>query len=191
MKAHKATTMTMNHEEFFEFLRQTKGCKFINVMSLTEPKMNKTNNPFYGRVKKFTAVQMQFNYDYKKAVNNRLIKQGLEPTFDEQKMSWGHWVKDENLGLDMTNKVIEHKGELFIRTYCLRNSKPHTFYLIDGHLANAEETLLLKMYLKEKEEESKKQSECGLIEEYQVKPRTYKFSSLVAITMDKQRIFIT
>lgn len=186
-KTRKATAM--NHEQFFNLLNNTKGCTFMNVMSLTEPSMNKRNNPFYGRVKKFTSVQMQFNYDYERAVNNRLVKQGLEPTFSGEKLPWGKWVKDEARGINMTNKVIEHNGELYMRAYCVRNAKPHTFYLIDGHLATSEEIEMLKMFLKEKEE-SQKQSESGLIEEYQVKPKVYKFVSLVAVTINNQKIII-
>jgi len=179
----KQVKMVMSKSEFVEFLAKQKGCQFINILSMTEPDMYLTDNPFRGRVKKITIAPMQFGYDYEKSVNNRLEKNGLETSFIGEPLKWGHWVKG------MENKVIEHKDELYMRTYCVRKSNPHIYYILDGKLVTKEEFEIIKTFFK-KSSSSKKQDESGLTEEFQVKPRTYKLSSLIAVTINKKRIYI-
>ena len=173
----------MTSEQFKQYLNNVKGCKFINVTALTDAGMYLRNNPFKGRVKKLSITPMQFGYDYETAVNNRLAREGKEANFDADKLPWGKWVEG------MRNKVISHKDMYYMRTYCVRNSKPRTYYLLDGHLASTQEWEEIKCYLKTTST-SEKQSNAGLAEEFQVKPRDFKFSSLIAVTINKTRIYI-
>lgn len=76
-----------------------------------------------------------------------------------------------------------------MRTYCVRNAKPRSYYFVDGHLASAQDMVEIFQWLKPSST-SEKQSAEGLSEEYQVKPRDYKFSSLVAVTINGTRIYI-
>ena len=173
----------MTRSQFVEFVRNLKGCQFVNIMALTDADMYLRNNPFRGRVQKFTITPMQVNYDYETAVNNRLARDGKEANFTADKLPWGQWVEG------MRNKVIAHKDMLYLRTYCVRNARPRTYYLLDGHLASVEEYKEFAPFLKPSST-SDKQSAHGLEEEFQVKPRDYKFSSLVAITINRTRIVI-
>lgn len=173
----------MTRSQFVEFVRSLKGCQFVNIMALTDADMYLRNNPFRGRVQKFTITPMQFGYDYETAVNNRLAREGKEANFTADKLPWGQWLDG------MRNKVISHKDMLYLRTYCVRNARPRTFYLLDGCLASVEEYKEFAPYLKQSSV-SDKQSAYGLEEEFQVKPRDYKFSSLVAITINHTRIVI-
>lgn len=175
--------MKMTSAQFVQFLANLKGCQFVNIMALTDADMYLRNNPFRGRVKKFTITPMQFGYDYETAVNNRLRKEGKEADFSADKLPWGSWVDG------MRNKVITHKDMLYMRTYCVRNARPRTYYLLDGYLASTEEYKEFAPFLKPSST-SAKQSEAGLAEEFQVKPRDYKFSSLVAVTINHTRIYI-
>lgn len=173
----------MTSAQFVQFVKALKGCQFINVMALTDADMYLKGNPYRGRVKKFTVTPMQFGYDYETAVNNRLAREGKEANFTADKLPWGHWAEG------LRNKVIEHKDMLYLRTYCVRKAKPRTYYLLDGHLASAEEYKEFSQFFKPKSE-SDKQSAHGLEEEFQVKPRDYKFSSIVAITINHTRIVL-
>ena len=179
----------MTYSQFTAYIATIKGCQFMNVVAITDPDMYKksqvdnTPNPFIGRVKKVTITPMQFNYSYENAVNNRLDREGCEADFKAEPLSWGAWVK----GLE--NKVIEHKDMLYLRTYCVRNARPRTFYIIDGHLASTEEYKEFSQFFKPSST-SAKQSEAGLEEEKQVKPRNYKYSSLVAVTLNHTRIIL-
>lgn len=173
----------MTYTQFMGYLASVKGCQFMNVVAITDPDMYLRNNPFRGRVKKVTITPMQFGYSYQNAVNNRLDREGCEANFEADALSWGAWVKG------MENKVIEHKGMHYLRTYCVRNAKPRTFYLLDGHLASTEEYAEFSQFFKAPST-SAKQEEAGLAEELQVKPRNYKFSSLVAVTLNHTRIIL-
>lgn len=173
----------MTSEQFKQYLNEVKGCKFINVMALTDADMYLRNNPYRGRVQKFTITPMQFNYDYETAVNNRLERDGKERTFNASSLPWGAWVDG------MVNKVITHKDALYMRTYCVRNTRPRTYYFVDGHLASVEEMVEIRKWMKPSSV-SEKQSAEGLAEEFQVKPRDYKFVSLVAVTINGTRIYI-
>lgn len=173
----------MTSAQFVEFVKALKGCQFINVMALTDADMYLKGNPYRGRVKKFTITPMQIGFDYETAVNNRLAREGKEANFTADKLPWGHWAEG------LRNKIIEHKDMLYLRTYCVRKAKPRTYYLLDGHLASAEEYKEFSQFFKPKSE-SDKQSAHGLEEEFQVKPRDYKFSSIVAITINHTRIVL-
>jgi hypothetical protein len=173
----------MTHSQFVEFAKTVKGCKFINVMAITDADMYLRNNPFKGRVQKFTITPMQFGYDYEKAVNNRLVREGREPIFKADKLPWGRWI---NAGF---NKVIEHNDEYYLRTYCVRNARPKTFYLLDGVIATKEEYAEFSKWFKPSSV-SEKQTACGLEEEFQVKPRNFKFSNIVAVTINHTRVYL-
>jgi hypothetical protein len=172
----------MTSEQFVEFMRNLKGHQFVNVMSMTEPQMN--DNPFKGRVQKFAIAQMHTNCDYETAVNNELKREGKEPIFESGKLPWGEWV-DEG----MRNKVITHKGNYYLRTYTVRKRLPHTRYLVDGRQATKEEYNAFAPYLVE-DSTSKKQKTCGLADADQVKPKNYKFSSILCISINHTRIVI-
>lgn len=173
----------MTYGQFMTYLNNLKGCQFVNVMALTDADMYLRNNPFKGRVQKFTITPMQFGYDYERAVNNRLAREGKEANFSAEKLPWGSWRKG------WENKVIEYKDMLYLRTYCVRNARPRTYYLLDGHLASAEEYAMFAPYLKSSSS-SAKQEDAGLAEEFQVKPRDYKFKSIVAITLNHTRVIL-
>lgn len=173
----------MTYSQFVAYLANLKGCQFINVVALTDADMYLRNNPFKGRVQKLTITPMQFGYDYERAVNNRLAREGKEANFSAEKLPWGEWLKG------WENKVLEYKDMLYLRTYCVRDARPRTFYLLDGHLASTEEYAHFAPYLKASST-SAKQSNAGLVEEFQVKPRDYKFKSIVAITMNHTRIIL-
>lgn len=73
--------------EVTEKILSRKGATFVSVILETEPKMKKTNNKFYGKVKKISRISGIINFDYETAVNRRLEKEGKEPKFKAQQ-SW-------------------------------------------------------------------------------------------------------
>lgn len=169
----------LTHEQFVAHLASTKGCQFISLWTITEPEMYLKNNPFRGRVQKVSANQMQFNYDYERAVNNRLEKAGCEANFSAESLPWGEWL--------IPNKVISHKDTLYLRTYNVKGAKPRSFYFLDGHIASAEEYAEFSQYFKPCKPTSNRQTEAGLVEN-QVKPKNYKFGSILRISMGRNII---
>jgi hypothetical protein len=173
----------MSSAQFLEFINNIKGCQFVSILALTEPDMYTRNNPFKGRVKKLVKAPMQINYDYEKAVNNRLEKEGKEGNFSADKLPWGSWVKG------MENKIILHNDNYYLRTYCIPGKKIQRIFLIDGRLATANEKEELENWLKPAEK-SEKQKNAGLSAEKEVKPRTYQFGNLLSVKINHTRIVI-
>lgn len=167
--------ITLTHSQFAALLATTKGCQFVNVWSMTEPDMYLKGNPFRGRIQKVSACQMQFNYSYENAVNNRLIKGGCEGDFTAEPLPWGEWLHP--------NKVISHKGTLYLRTYNVKGVKPRTFYILDGRLATPEEFAEFSQFFKPCKPTSSRQTEAGLVEN-QVKPKNFKFGSILRISLN-------
>lgn len=167
---------TINTAELVKMMANIKGATICTIDAVTEPKMNKRGNPYIGRVLKLTRVQLQFGYDYERAVNNRLKAQGLEPNFKAESRSWGEWI--------IPNKVAYHKGEFYFRFYTMENENSvcEVYYLIDGRLATKSEVEELKAFMP-RESESNTQSGAGLTE-HQVKPREYKASAIRKIAVN-------
>jgi hypothetical protein len=173
----------ISRSQFVEFVRNLKGCQFVNIMALTDADMYLRNNPYRGRVQKFTITPMQFGYDYETAVNNRLAREGKEANFTADKLPWGSW------GEGMKNKIIVHNDNYYLRTYCIPDKKIQRIFLIDGRLATANEIEELENWLKPAEK-SEKQKNAGLSAEKEVKPRTYQFGNLLSVKINHTRIVI-
>lgn len=155
-------------------LASINGASFCTVTTLTEPKMLKRGNPFFGRVLKFAVRNCQFGYDYENAVNNRLEKEGKERSFSANSLPWGAWVEP--------NKVIFHKGNLYGRFYVAKGAVVKSQYLLDGRLATDAEVAEILKWIPEREE-SARQSEVGLTEN-QVKPWTVQLNHILALKVN-------
>lgn len=173
--------ITLTHSQFAAYLGNLKGCQFISIWTLTEPEMYKKENPYWGRVQKVSAAQMQFNFSYENAVNNRLIKGGCEGNFEAESLPWGEW--------QIPNKVITHKGTLYLRTYNVKGVKPRTFYFLDGHLASQEQYAEFSKHFKPCKSTSGRQTEAGLVEN-QVKVKNFKFGSILRLSINGDIITI-
>ena len=155
----------------FNVLSNLSNGTFVSVVSATEPKLLKRGNPLAGaKVVKLTKAVLQFGYSYENAVNNRIA----EGNFEAEGLPWGSWVKG------FENKIIEHNGELYARFYEKKNDHREVIYLVNGEMASEEEVAIIKQFTPKSY--SNRQAEVG-IEDYadQVKPRTYKFSSIVSL----------
>ena len=175
----------MTYSQFVDYLSTIKGCQFVNLITRTDAEMNKgrgkNTNPYWGRVEKVAFGVMQFNYSYVNAVQNWVDKVGNEEEFVGESLEWGRW--------HLYKKVITHRGNYYLRTYPTRNDARRVYYLLDGIPVTPQEFAKIKPWLKETPV-STKQLEAGLEEKEQVKPKNYKFSSVVAITINGTRIQI-
>ena len=158
----------------FNALASVKGHQFVGIVMTTSVKMNKTGNPYYGRLTKRTHASMSFNYDYENAVNNRLEKKGLERNFDGSKLPWGEWLE--------YNRFISHKGEVYVRLYEIPTNTPKVEYLLDGVAVSAEELENIKPYLPTRKA-SAKQEDAGLEDREQVYPKAVNLLNIESITI--------
>ena len=158
----------------FNALSAIKGHQFVGIVMTTSVKMNKTGNPYYGRLTKRTHTSMSFNYDYENAVNNHLEKKGLERTFDGDKLPWGTW--------SVYNKFISHKGELYVRLYEIPTNVPQVVYLLDGVEVSEVEMAKIRPYLPTRKA-SAKQEDAGLAEEKQVMPKAVNVANIDSLSI--------
>lgn len=127
---------------------------------------------------KVTKVTNARAYDYAKAVNRTLAKQGDENNrFKSDDMNGYDWVvpniikraqKDGNLQLCVTFKENDR-------------TKFESFYIVADHFATEDELAFIKEHLYVAPNKSVKQTTSGIKDEDIVMVRNYKFSNIVAV----------
>ena len=131
---------------------------------------------------KVTKVTNARAYDYAKAINRQLDKQGDAANFKSDAMSGYDWVvpniikratKDGSLQLCVTFKENDR-------------TKFESFYIVSDHFATDDELEFIKEHLYKAPNKSVKQSESGIADEDIVMVRNYKFSNIVAVGQTPQ-----
>jgi len=126
---------------------------------------------------KVTKVTNARAYDYAKAVNRQLAKQGSAADFKSEAMNGYEWVvpniikraiKDDSLQLCLSFK----EGD---------KTRFETFYIVGDHFANDEEMAFIKSHLYVAPNKSVKQSSMGVAQEDIIMVRNYKFSNIVSV----------
>lgn len=167
-----------------EFIKTIKGCKIASIKYVSEVKIPKKYG-IVGIVEKSVEKQVQVNYCYENAVNNRLEKQGDEREFVAQSLPWGQWVEGQ------VNKLIEHKGELYLRVYSVNSgTKVKVEYFVDGVAATDEQIAIIKEYEQSKNKVSATQAEMGLVEN-QVKPSSVKVRNITMFRVGGETYYPT
>lgn len=157
-------------------LANAKGFQFVGLTYENEVRMNKTGNPYYGRLTKVVSGQMCFNGNYENMVNNRLTREGIEFEFVAGSLPWGQWVEG------CENKVIAHKGEYYIRLYPTPNTKMKVTYYLDGVECTDADMKHITPFLPQRKE-SAKQENAGLEGTKQLHPQNIKVSNIKKLTI--------
>lgn len=169
---------TSNIQSVNEFCKQiNKGTFGISLVAVTEPKMNKKGNPFFGRVKKATYItNVALGYTYENVVNNRLDRKGLESNFESEKPKGKSWLEFPYLLVSDKDNTQQ-----YLRTTMRKNSKIDNIYLLDGKIVNDLDIInQIKQWLP-KPSTSAKQETFGLTEEEQVIVRDFKVENIVSL----------
>ncbi len=152
-----------------------KGTFGVQLLAVTEPKMNKRNNPYFGRVQKATYIaNIALGYDYENVVNARLIKQGLEPTFKSVAPKGTRFISDFML------EKISDPSVTYLRTTMQGSTSEKHCYYLDG--VEVTDKALLNEILSwiPTPSKSAKQSSHGL-DENQVVVRNFTTSNIVCL----------
>ncbi len=144
---------------------------FVNVVLSTEPSMNKTNNPFLGKVIKTQSRNYKLLFDYEKRVDNNSKKEGIEGKFVSSKPSGRHHISPLVSVDDKTESEHYLNLEFFLEI------KPIVSYEFNG-LPMVEEDLELMKQFFTKKYPSKKQPQ-----ERKVGVITPKISNIVSMSM--------
>lgn len=134
---------------------------------------------------KVTKVTNARAYDYAKAINRQLGKQGSETNFKSDGMSGYEWVVP-----NIIKKTIK-SGDLQMCVTFKQNDKTkfETFYIVASetpHFAEGSELDFIKSHLYVAPNKSVKQSESGIADEDILMVRNYKFSNMIAVGQTPQ-----
>lgn len=154
-------------------LMGVKSAVPATVLAVTEEKMNKTSNPYYGRVTKRQVSNIFINFDYAKAVNKRLVKEGKEADFVPSARKWGEKLPGTCL--------VFHKGEYYLEVGYLTNNAPKVEYLLDGVVSDKS---VFETYLKSSNSSSAHQ---GVSDENEVIIRSFKASSILELSVNGKK----
>lgn len=108
--------------EFAELLRTHKGASAVSITTETEPKMRKTNNPYFGRVKRIARRSGMLGASYENAVNRQREREGIASEFKAESL-WG------GAGEPVGGSLVRHKTNgglyaVFFPTYTDEQGKP-------------------------------------------------------------------
>lgn len=145
---------------------------FASVVTETEPKMNKTGNPYYGQVKKISHAVLSLGHDYESAVNNRRGKEGETKDFEAEAVSGRRHVSR------MILESTKNPEQKYLQVFAMSNTAPKvTYRLSDGTEISARE---LEPYMPKKSENTSQ----GL--ENPVRTFSYKLENVKSVTINGQ-----
>lgn len=165
----------------FNLVSNVKNCQFANITYISDGGIPQKVLGKGNVVTKIVKTDCQINYSYENAVNNRLAKQGDEKNFIAQSLPWGNWVENQ------VNKLIEYKGNLYLRYYDVKNADITSLWLVNGRIATTEEFEKIINYLKSKKTTIETQAKKGLTEN-QVKPKVVKASNIIRLAVNGKEI---
>lgn len=168
-------TVNVDYMGLVRALMQVKNACPATFLAITEVKMNKTNNPYYGRVHKKQKSNVFINFDYGAAVNRKLLKEGKDADFVAKQRKWGERLPGTPL--------VFHNNEYYLEARFL-NNEPKVEYLVKDEATGATvvtEKAVLETYLPVKNEDSIKEHQ-GLDEAIVI--RDFKVRNVREITMN-------
>jgi len=151
-------------------LMQVKNAIPATIIAITEEKMNKTNNPFYGRVTKKQRSNVFINFDYANSVNKRLTKEGKEADFIAHSRTWGERLPG--------TPIVFHNNTYYLEAGFLTKNDPKVEYFVDGE---ATDKAVFESFLKTKKPSTGRQ---GVEEENEVVLRDFKIDSIHEVHMN-------
>lgn len=165
MKTKVRVDKNVTRQELINVLCEVEKGQPVYIIMETEPKMNKTNNFYFGEVKKVTEGRFWVGTEYERRVKNNMVKQGLNPD-DFQ-------VSKNNVGEHFSKCVLfnQNRNEYYLQLEYFKETPPSV--LFDLKEKSVEEMLRYDFLTKKqkKEESDKLQKE---ISEFLVKPSVSK-----------------
>ena len=169
----------MKHLTIDSFVNACTRNAMVTIESTTTPKMNKTNNPFYGRVTKHSIYSsVCLGRNYQKTCTNR----GDSETYGEyqvEKPKGRTWVQFPFIlcaDKDATQK--------YLRIAKNENSTINSTWYVDGRKATESEIAEIKTFLTSHSSGCKKQAAYGIQKEVEV--FDLKFESITLLKQGEE-----
>lgn len=158
------------------FVQTLRKGTLTTIVTNTEPRMRKTDNPLFGHVRKQTTFNhIVLGVDYGTSVNNKSERVGNGEHIEVEKPNGKSWVIPQ-----LILKSDKDENQLYLRTTKRKTTIAESFYLVDGRPATEQEVAIIKQFL-QAPAPSKKQAELGIAEEDQVEVRDFKVENILAI----------
>lgn len=169
-------TMTINEQELFELLMNVERPTFTHIVSVTEPKMKKTGNPYFNGVTKKSKGNYFIGGTYQDMVNIRIGKEGFEEQFISKDCTIG--VKVEGSKCLQFN---ENHNRHYLQYFIFSTSKIKSEYFFEG---NTIDKVLLEDFLTKKSKTSRQPQED------KIEPQSFKLSSIKEISLNGTKYII-
>ena len=164
--------------ELKQFIESLGNGQYFSLITLTEPKMNKRNNPYYGRVtKKSVITGVRTGVSYSNCVDASLGRNKIDDHITTEKPFGKSWV--------VVNKILvsdKDSNQFYLRTSWDKSTKVQSSALyLDGQEVTDTDILADIKSFMPKPSESKKQATLGLTGQEQISIKDYKFESIQEI----------
>lgn len=178
-----ATSITRN-ELVEKMLNLRNGSHtFGSWVIKTKTKMNKGGNPFYDRVTKLAKWSFGVNTEYYTKLVNEMQRQGLDTSaLTKVGSAYERYNDKPNCPILRLKSDTE---KLYVSVFPNKEGVSFVEYYIDNRKATEFEVEQIKAWLGENKP-SAKQTELGISADKEIKIRTAKLDSVVAITLEGQ-----
>ena len=145
----KNESKKITQQELLTLLMNVERPTFTNVVSETIPKMNKTGNPYFGKVVKKSKGNFFIGGSYEDMVNERMKKEGMEPTFESKECSVGEHISK-------CVQYNENTKKHYLQYFTFPTSKPKSTFEFEG---NEIDKQLFESFMVKKSEKSRQPQE--------------------------------
>lgn len=173
-KTNYMNTMNINIEGLLNILNQQEKVTFVNIVTETKVRMNKTNNIYYDKVMKRSKCNYLLGMDYERRVRINEGKEGLTPDFTTEECKVGEHISKCVL-------FNEGKGKYYLMVERFDEIKPQVEYTFEG---NSIDKVLFQDFMV-KYSESKKQDQ-----ERKVKVITFSLENIKELTLNGTRYIV-
>jgi len=174
-------------------IAERKSATAVQIVTSTEPKMRKTNNPFYGRVRRIAARSGMLNANYENAVNRQRCREG-QPIDENGNVE--HFNANTlwcGKGEHVSPSIVRHTGSgeeylVFYPTRTTDEGKPianQDLWLLDNEPVDAETLEQIKGFLCESGGSKRQETDK------QISWRTIKLENVAQVTMGGELLEIS
>jgi hypothetical protein len=146
-------TSHITHQELITLLSQVEKSTFINLVSQTKVRMNKTNNPYFDKVIKRSKCNYLIGNNYEKRVQINEEKEGIEGNFQSEELKGKKHISKCVLVDTKTEQTHYLMVERFDEV-----TPTETEYIYEGNTIEKQlfESFMTKVYESQKQQQERK-----------------------------------
>jgi hypothetical protein len=176
--------MRISYQDLVNILvKASATAESVEVQTYSVAKMNKRGNSLKDeRVMRLQTIEYAYGKSYEQRVNEALVEDGKEGSFESKPLPWGKWVEGAE------GSVISHtkngEDKLYLRCYLKKDAVPTVEYYVNGNPATDDEIAIIKEFTPSRTKDSSTQAKAGLEQEKQVVVNAVDFDNIITITVE-------